>query len=821
VGTNLKACVNVSAIRNPTCDLCTLNESAKHICLLGHGPKRAPILLVGEAPGANEDEGGEPFIGQAGQLLDQALKRFAQIDRSDVYVTNVAKCRPPDNRTPSRKEIKVCVENYLDREIAQVRPKFMLLMGNSALLGVLGKSGIMKHHGTPTKLDFDGHTVQVMPTIHPAAVLRNPKWGEDFALDLVRFGQLIRGERKTPKTRVKIIRTPQQLKWLRAQLMQAKVISWDIETYTEPAIEPYVHTNFQYWHRNSSHIVSIAFAWKEGVTAVIPLWHDERLTKYEYTSQTLLRFLKPALERTDCVYVAHNGKFDASWMHAFGVSIPQSFDTMLASHILDENREKKLKSLARNVLGADGYDVGEELQEAHKIPLKRLAVYNGKDADYTLRLAKHFRRDLVRDERSARLFTRLLMPASRALTEIEAAGVGIDWDRWQERHDTAQENVEKLQRYIERRIPDELCPINLRSPAQVARLLYEHLGLPVLARSKKTKAPSTAETVLVRLQRDEPIVKALLLYRKWYKYLSTYLLPWLFQHCDRDRRIRSSYKVAGTVTGRLSGQGGIQQIPRAPFIRSLICAADGWKLVAADYSQIELRIAALIANEQNMLRQFANNEDVHLLRAARITGKRPQDVTKEERSRAKPVSFGFLYGMGAKNFVNYAFEEYDETVYTVAEAEQVRAQFFSDYPAFMPWHRRQRRLAQRYHQVSSPMGRVRHLRDILSNDEKVRGGAERQAINSPVQVMASDIMLLSLIGLHRILPSDEARIVATIHDSILFEVRDSYVKKWCPVIRQVMEDTERVERQFKCEISVPVTVDIEVGSHFGEGKEWK
>ena len=220
-----------------------------------------------------------------------------------------------------------------------------------------------------------------------------------------------------------------------------------------------------------------------------------------------------------------------------------------------------------------------------------------------------------------------------------------------------------------------------------------------------------------------------------------------------------------------------------------------------------------------MLRQFIAGEDQHMLRAMKTTGKtRPEEVTKEERARAKPITFSFIYGVGAKTFLDYAFEEYG-VVYTLGEAEKVRNEFFQDYPAFLPWHARQRRLAQRYHQVASPMGRVRHLPDILSNDEKVRGEAERQAINSPVQVMASDIMLLSLIELHKILPPKEARIVATIHDSLLFEVRDRYVDKWAPVIREVMEDTERVERQFKCEIDVPIEADIEIGTNFGEGKE--
>jgi uracil-DNA glycosylase family 4 len=788
------------------------------VCLTGRGPSNAEVMLVGEAPGANEDLVSVPFVGQPGVLLNTALRDFAQLNRDECYVTNVAKCRPPDNRVPVRKEIQTCVDTYLTEEVARVRPRFMLTMGNSGLLGVLGKSGIMKYHGTPVKVDWDGHVFTVLPTIHPAAVLRNPKWGEDFALDMKRFGELVRGERKTPETRVKIIRTLAHLKWLREKLMQAKVISWDVETYTDPAEKPYVRDNFQYWHKEHSHIASIAFSWEEGMAVVIPLWHLSGSQSQSYV-WTVLSILKEALERTDCVYVAHNGKFDASWMKAFGVNIPQSFDTMLASHVLEENREKKLKSLARNILGADGYDVGEELKEAHTVSIKRLAIYNGKDSDYTLRIAKRFRAELAADPAAARLFTRILMPASRALTEIESVGVAIDADRWRERHDKTQENIEKLQAYIERQVPAELLPINLGSPQQVARLLFDHYGLPVTVKTKAGK-PSTAENVLLRLSRENTIVPALLKYRKWDKFLSTYLLPWWFKHRDSDGRIRSSYKVSGTVTGRLSGQGGIQQIPRDKFIRSIVCAEKGWTLVAADYSQIELRIAAMVANEKKMLRQFINKEDIHRLRAARITGKAPEEVTKEERFRAKAVSFGFLYGMGAKKFVDYAFVEYDVT-YTLEESEEARNGFFADYPALLPWHARQRRLAQRYRQVSSPMGRVRHLPDILSNDEGVRGEAERQAINSPVQVTASDIMLLALIELHKMMPANEARIIFTIHDSIGFEVKNKYVEKWVPVIKQVMEDASRVERQFDMEINVPIAVDIEIGTHFGEGKEYE
>jgi uracil-DNA glycosylase family 4 len=737
-----------TALRNENCSLCPLHTSAEFVCLMGSGQLDANVMIVGEAPGAREDDEHKAFVGPAGKLLDQCLKEFARLDRAEAYVTNVAKCRPPDNRTPDRKEIKVCVDAYLHQEITNVRPEFMLLLGNSALQGIAGKSGITKRHGEVYDMAFaseDGEpfNVKVMATIHPAAVLRNPKWAGAFGMDLQRFGRMTRGEETSPTTNVKIIRTKSHLRWLLDKLMHADVISWDIETYTFPVAPPYVRTNFQEWWGDGSTVASIAFSWEVGHSATIPLHHIA--SPWLDNADAVLRVLKPALERSDCKYVAHNGKFDARWMAAKGVTVPQTFDTMLASHMLEENRAKSLKPLSRTILGADAYDVGEELRNAREMPIRRLCIYNGKDTDYTLRLYHEFRPQLIAEPRVARVFAGLMMPASRALVDIERTGVYIDPERWRERHDIAQENVAKLYRYMNQWVPEDIRPINLNSPQQVARWFFDHLGLPILE-TTKTGNPSTREGVLLHLVDQHVAPKALMKYRKWAKYLSTYILPWWFEHRDQNGRIHSTYKLFGTVTGRMSGEGGIQQVPRDPFIRSIVGAPPGWTFLQGDYSQIELRVAAMLANERRMLRQFANGEDIHLIRATRMTGKLPGEVTKEERKKAKPVSFGFLYGMGEGKFVTYAFENYG-VIYTDEEAYVAREAFFEDYPALRPWHDRQRRLAKRYHRVNSPIGRVRHLPDILSQDKDVRGDAERQAINSPVQSLASDLMLISLITL--------------------------------------------------------------------------
>jgi DNA polymerase-1 len=255
------------------------------------------------------------------------------------------------------------------------------------------------------------------------------------------------------------------------------------------------------------------------------------------------------------------------------------------------------------------------------------------------------------------------------------------------------------------------------------------------------------------------------------------------------------------------------------FIRSILGAPPGWTFLQADFSQVELRIAAMLAGERRMLRQYAAGEDIHMIRAVRMTGRPADKVTKEERKKAKAVNFGYIYGMGAKKFVTYAFDNYGIEV-SLEEAEADREGFFGDYPALRPWHERQRRLANRYQRVQSPIGRVRHLTDVLSLDRGVRGEAERQAINSPVQSFASDLMLIALIRLHRAMNPERCLVVGTVHDSILFQVRDEFVDKYAKAIKAVMEDMDHVRSKYGADVTVPIVADIEVGTHWGETQAW-
>jgi DNA polymerase I-like protein with 3'-5' exonuclease and polymerase domains len=497
------------------------------------------------------------------------------------------------------------------------------------------------------------------------------------------------------------------------------------------------------------------------------------------------------------------------------VFVPLTFDTMLAAHMLDENRSKSLKVLSQVLLGVDAYNIGEDVRDAQNVPIKRLARYNAKDTDYTLRLRNLFAPQLVEDQRQARVFKRLTMPASNMLTKVERAGMQMDPARWEKRYREAQKARRTYDLAMRKAVPNiRRGEFNFNSPKQLAWWLFEVRGNSIIEETKNGAA-STKESVLLRLAKKDKAAKALLGYRRWTKYLNTYLEPW-GRLADDRHRLHPTYKLYGTVTHRLSCENpNLQQVPRNPFIRGVLGAAKGYVLLSADYSQIELRIAAMLANETRMLRAFKTGEDIHLGTAVDLTGKTPSLVTKEERKLAKAVNFGFLYSMGWEKFIEYARDNYDLVV-TEGEAVRFRRKFFDTYPKLLPWHDRQRRLAERYGQVRSPLGRVRHLPTVRSADRQVRAEAERQAINSPVQSTASDLLLMSAVRLDSELPTREARIVGLVHDQLLFEVQEHRVHSIGDHVQGVMEDMSYVRKQLGVEITVPIVAELEIGTHWGD-----
>jgi DNA polymerase-1 len=251
------------------------------------------------------------------------------------------------------------------------------------------------------------------------------------------------------------------------------------------------------------------------------------------------------------------------------------------------------------------------------------------------------------------------------------------------------------------------------------------------------------------------------------------------------------------------------------MVRSVFGAPEGWKFIQADYSQVELRIAAFLAQEPTMLQIYQLGLDIHTTMAQRMTGKSVEQLTKEERKRAKPVNFGFLYGMGWRRFIQTAWDSYG-LVFTEEEAQAARNAFFAEFPKLTPWHAQQRRLVQKNGRVQSPLGRIRHLPDIYSPDRILQQEAQRQAINSPVQSFASDLTILSLTILGPMLRKEfQTRPLGTVHDAILFEGPEDELTSVTALIKDTMENLP-LEEMFNIHLNVPIVADISVGNRWGD-----
>lgn len=812
------------------CEGCKLHRLAVEVGVNGEGSTKASIVVVSKMANSSSYQ----------TQLEEDLASVG-IDISDVYFTQALRCKNFE-QSASNADVKAC-KPYLEEELGKLKPDFVLALGNEALLATTGRSGITKYRAKV----FELAGAKVVPTISPSSVARNPGQRKGYMADLRFFANQVAGRTsgvKIPKYH--IIDTPKKLKWLIKTLKNCHTLSYDVETFSED------------W-RPDGKIISLSgsclIETRDGLKFMgfaLPLYHPE--SPFQKTWKSVLKHLAPAVENIPRV-IAHNGKYDEKWMTRFGCPIRVTFDTMLAIHLLNENEQKALKPNAQARLGVDpwGVDTSKLLQ----MTLEEVLEYNFLDTYYTYLLKKLLLEDLKKQPRLLRVFQFLLMPANADLVQSELRGIWIDLDLLHERKPVIEAELERIEGEILGHIqespedPMSAWPRDARgrplqpnfNASNFARwFLFDYLGLPVLERGKEKAdgsigAPSMREGVLMELKAQHPAVSLMLERVKWQKYSSSFINAYLELY-DEDHRIHTNFKLAGTVTGRLSSgkadeekvsaQRGrklrgvnLQQVPRDPLIRGLFGAPPGWSFIEADYSQVELRIAAFLAREKTMLRLYQQGADIHLATAARVTGLPESQVTGEVRKKVgKPVNFGFLYGMGWRKFIQTAFENYGAH-FSEAEARAAREAYFQLFPELLPWHNRQRRLVNQYGRVQSPLGRVRHLPDIFSPDPGVRAEAERQAINSPVQGFASDMALLAMTIINARFREQSlaAHCIGLVHDAINFEIRDDHVGFALPIIKDTMEDVEPLRRKFGVDVDVPIIADLKVGRYWGGAKE--
>ena len=504
--------------------------------------------------------------------------------------------------------------------------------------------------------------------------------------------------------------------------------------------------------------------------------------------------------------VAQNGSFDILALRTLGVEIPTTwFDTMGAQYLLDVEAPKGLEALAQRWLGIPPWkDIDYKHPEDEDI--EDLRALCERDAEYTLRLHGPLSAALSADPTLERLFNVLLMPAMAALMEMEYEGVPIDLDRLA---DLTAETEDELNILLEEiRLVAGEPDLNPNSTLQLQKLLFGKLGLPVVEFTAKG-APSTAAASLQKLSHLHGIIPMLQAYREKRKLLTASLKPWL-EHASYDGKLHPRYKPAHVKTGRLSSEmPNIQQVPRDKAVRSLFGNVPGYQVVELDYSQLELRIMAWLSGEPHMLAAYRDGEDLHATTAAALG---------VERQTGKTANFGLLYGAGYRKLRQIAESDYGVHL-SELEAEAIRTQWFDTYSEVAGFHEASIKEARDNGGVTTVLGRWRPLPDIHSPEWPKKGGAERQAVNTPIQSVASDLTLSVLTDLMNAdwLKSRDIRPIITVHDSILFLVPDHQMPLMTTV-KQFMENPKWVEK-FGIEISVPLLVDMKAGPTWGEANE--
>lgn len=506
--------------------------------------------------------------------------------------------------------------------------------------------------------------------------------------------------------------------------------------------------------------------------------------------RNVVKHIKKEKART----VLQNGKFDTLFIeHHMGLKIPIDEDVMLMGTAYDLVAEHGLKKMAQAYLGVPDWDI----KKKDKLGGVKdtIVPYLKCDVRYTWELYQYFYQNM--NERSMKIYKELLRPAYRAYRDIERNGLYLDLE--------SLEAVKKKYNQEEKRLLKELkvhYDINWNSSAQVSHAFFDLEGMPVIYKTGKG-APSTAADVLKELAMKGYELPDLLMK---YKDAATRNKMFLNRWADDcyESRIHPNFNLTNVVSGRTScNSPNLQQVPRTKDIRGLFSGAPGMILFEADYSQLELRIAAHYAQDKTMLNIYLHDGDIHTETAKLFTNGR--EPTKEERGKAKAVNFGFLYGMQAKKFVKYALDSYGQ-VFTLAEAKHIRDLYFAKYARLLPWHKEQEDLCEMQGGVSNMFGRFRRLPLIYSSNKWERASAARRAINTPVQGSGSDLLISAVTQINKELKGI-AWVGATVHDSIIGECRiedKDYVDE---TIRRIMKHPKVLD-DFGVELRVPLDVDI-------------
>jgi DNA polymerase-1 len=586
--------------------------------------------------------------------------------------------------------------------------------------------------------------------------------------------------------------------WLQ-RLQSAGVFAFDTET-----------TSLDYM---AARIVGVSFAVEAGEAAYVPLAHDYPGAPQQLDRDSVLARLRPVLENKDNFIIGHNIKYDRNVLNNHDIKLTGiAYDTMLESYVLESTATRhNMDAVALRYLNhttikyQDVAGKGAKQLTFNEVPLETAAPYAAEDAEVTLRLHQSMWPKLSAVAELEKVFTDIEMPLVTVLSDMEQTGVAIDTAMLEQQSGELAGRINELEQEAQREAGQ---PFNLGSPKQIQQLLFEKLQLPVLAKTPKG-APSTAESVLQELALDYPLPRLILEHRSLSKLKSTYTDKLPLQVCVATGRVHTSYHQAVAATGRLSSSDpNLQNIPvrteEGRRIRQAFVAGPDRLLLAADYSQIELRIMAHLSSDAGLLSAFSAGEDVHRATAAEVFGVPPAAVSNDQRRSAKAINFGLIYGMSAFGLAK-------QLGIARGAAQEYIDLYFARYPGVYAYMEATREQAREQGYVETVFGRRLYLPDINARNGQVRAAAERTAINAPMQGTAADIIKRAMIDMHAWLQTDtglDIDMIMQVHDELVFEIAIQDVEAARPQIMAIMANAATLK--------VPLVVDIGTGMNWDE-----
>lgn len=822
------------------------------------GNLSAKVMVVVD-PIVYKQEKPEALKPMSSSMLKQLapFMKEAGIKGEDICI--VAACSPVQeevwkNDTKLGKQIKEDNHHFMEA-FARLKPQLIISQGKAAIKQVLNRPAkITKMRGVAFR---DAHLkTLVMPTLGIAHVSRVPEHGELFQADLLTAARIIKRGFKLDEEKYQ-----KKYEWCTdiSHLLRnkPKIVALDTEASCFGAAD------FSHWYLPETKVLTVQLTVKGGESLVIPIDYPGYPVD-EATRSKLVDQLKQLLEDPKVAVIGQNLKFDfILLLRKLGIRIANySDDTLLLAHMLNENMlSKSLDDIARVWLPSmsgykdefrrKGYDMGR----MDLVPPDDILAYSGADSDAVFQLYAILRKKIEADKKLFNCYNRVVMPAMRAFCDVEQEGFKINKEALETlRCKVASEQV-MLRRKLLAMIPEAIkryyrdtgVGLKLTRDALLRDYLFNHeLGLKLIPTqfTQSTKQPSvSSKTHLPYFVGQHPFIADYIKYAKNEKLLTTYIgkdrhveqgqaiEPTGFWQYINGDYVRPSYRLHGTVTGRTSSDNpNGQNFPKrgefAKEYRAIFEAPAGWVLVEGDYSQLELRIAGISAQEPTFLKIYREGGDIHCMTAAIVMGitieqfmALPPEVFDLQRYRAKAINFGFIYGMGWRKFLVYAKTEYGID-YTDQEAQDIRTKFFGRYRALSAWHVAVRDFVREHGYVRCFDGRVRHLPAVVVDDDGIRSSAERQAVNSPVQGFGSDLGIMALARANSGLDKSKGRIVGFVHDAIIALAKIGHEMEVARELKHYMESNP-LKEWFDFTSPIPIIADIKMGHNLAKMTELK